>query len=248
MPVAEAAPPGLADDPALPPPALVRALGAACGLELDRFRAPHVARTVDRAVARLGTGDARTLADRLAADPAARARFRRAIAVSTTGMFRDPAQFALLDRLLRDGAREDRPLRVWSVGMSDGSELCSVAILLQAQGRLGGAVLLGSDLLPENVVLARERVQERLDDEARAVVRLEERDVSRSAPGGGWDVVLCRNVLIHLDPAAKRAMLDHAAGALAPGGLLLLGRSERLPRDDRRGLLDAGANAYRRAS
>lgn len=247
MPVAEIERPVPAAPP-LPAPADLRALGAACDLDLTRFRAPHVARTVDRAVARHRLAGPAALAELLVATPAARARFRRAVAVSTTGMFRDPAQFALLDRLMREDAGGGRPLRIWSIGMSDGSELCSLALLLQAQGRLPGAALLGSDLLPENVALARDRVREQLDDAARAVVRIEERDVTRSAPSGSWDVVLCRNVLIHLAPDAKRAMLDRAADALSPGGLLLLGRSERLPRDDRRGLDDAGANAYRRAS
>lgn len=248
MPVAEAATPGPTDDPALPSPTVLRAMGAACGLDLSRFRAPHVARTVDRAVTRLGVDGPGALADRLLADPAVRARFRRAVAVSTTGMFRDPAQFALLDRLMRDDERLDRPLRVWSIGTSDGSELCSLALLVQAQDRLDDAVLLGSDLLPENVALARERVRTELDGPARAAVRLEERDVSRSAPAGVWDVVLCRNVLIHLAPEAKHAMLAHAVAGLAPGGLLLLGRSERLPRGDRAGVVDAGASAYRRAT
>lgn len=247
MTVAEAPAPTVADGPALPPPAVLRALGAACGLDLEAFRAPHVARTIDRAVVRLGAAGPPALADRLAGDPALRARFRRAIAVSTTGMFRDPEQFALLDRLLREQGR-DRPLRVWSIGASDGSELSSIALLLERQGRHGGATLLGSDLLPENVALARAGGEDRLSPALRRLVRFEERDVARSAPGGSWDVVLCRNVLIHLAPGPRSAMLDHAAAALAPGGLLLLGRSERLPRDGRRGLGDAGANAYRRTA
>jgi chemotaxis protein methyltransferase CheR len=248
MPVAEseavpAARDGLVD--ALPDAATLRSLSVACGLELAAFRAAHVARTVDRAVARIGLPGPAALAAAIQSDLGLRARFRRAIAVSTTGMFRDPAQFELLDRLMRADDRDGRPLKVWSIGASDGSELCSLALLLEAQGVLRGSVLLGSDLMPENVALARERSRERLAPELLPSLRFEARDVSRSAPGGTWDVVLCRNVLIHLAPGPKAAMLDHAAGALAPGGLLLLGRSERLPRTDRRGLVDAGANAYR---
>lgn len=246
MTVAEAAPAGAA--PVLPPAPVVRALGAASGLDLTAFRAPHVARTVERVVARVGLTGAAGLPERLTGDPALRARFRRAIAVSTSGMFRDPQQFELLDRLIHDADRRRRPLRVWSVGASDGSELCSVALLLQRGGTLDGATLLGSDLLPENVALAREQRLERLDAAAQATVRFEQRDVVRSAPSGAWDVVLCRNVLIHLAPDARRGMLDHAVGALAPGGLLLLGRSERLPAGERRGLDDAGQNAYRRVA
>lgn len=245
MTVAEPRARPAADAAELPPPDVVRAIGAACGLDLASFRAPHVARTVDRAVARLGVVGAPALADALVADPALRARFRRAVAVSTSGLFRDPEQFRLLDGLLREQPR-GRPLRVWSIGASDGSELCSIALLLERQGRDDGATLLGSDLLPENVALARDESRVHLAAGLLGLVRFEERDVARSAPGGSWDVVLCRNVLIHLAPEPKRAMLDHAVAALAPGGLLLLGRSERLPRDDRRGLQDAGVNAYRR--
>ena len=247
MPVAEAPPAPPAGDPELPAPDVLRALGAACGLDLEAFRPRHVARTVDRAVARLGLDGPAALVRAVTADDALRGRLRRAVAVSTSGMFRDPAQFELLDRLVGDRAHAGRPLRVWSVGASDGSELCSVALLLQRRGLLDGAALLGSDLLPENVALARERAGERLGAAASAV-RFEARDVVRDAPAGTWDVVLCRNVLIHLAPDARRSMLDHVVGALAPGGLLLLGRSERLPRDGRRGLDDAGQNAYRRGA
>lgn len=234
------------EEPALPDARTLRTLSAACGLDLTTFRAAHVARTVGRAVDRLGAPGAAALATAVQADPALRARLRRAIAVSTTGMFRDPAQFELLDRLMREGERDGRPLKVWSIGASDGSELCSLALLLEDQGALEGATLLGSDLMPENVTLARQRSRERLGPEVAAALRFEERDVARGAPAGTWDVVLCRNVLIHLAPGPKAAMLDRTASALAPGGLLLLGRSERLPRTDRRGLEDAGANAYRR--
>jgi chemotaxis protein methyltransferase CheR len=233
--------------PALPAPAVLRALGAAAGLELAAFRAPHVARTVERAVVRLGLRDAAALADALGADEALRARFRRAVAVSTTGMFRDPEQFELLDRLLDDGPGP-RPLRVWSVGASDGSELCSLGLLLQRRGVLPGSLLLGSDLLPENIALARSRSAERVDGAVLRAMRFEQRDVAVSAPSGTWDVVLCRNVLIHLSPDARRAVLDHVTAGLAAGGLLLLGRAERLPRGVEHGLRDVGPNAYRRAA
>jgi chemotaxis protein methyltransferase CheR len=245
-----AAPPAasapVADGPDLPSAAVLRAIGLACGLDLTSFRPRHVARTLERAVARAGVAGAADLVETLRTDPTARARLRRAVAVSTTGMFRDPAQFELLDRLIHEGDRGARTVRVWSIGASDGSELCSVALLLDRRGALSGATLLGSDLLPENVALALAQRDERLPAALSGKVRFEERDVTRSAPDGTWDVVLCRNVLIHLAADAKRAMLDRAAGALAPGGLLLLGRSERLPRGDRRGLDDAGPNAYRR--
>ncbi|WP_335303192.1 CheR family methyltransferase [Sphingomonas adhaesiva] len=50
--------------------------------------------------------------------------------------------------------------------------------------------------------------------------------VADPAPVGGFDLILCRNVLFYLVPALREQVLDRLAGALAPGGLLLLGAGE----------------------
>lgn len=236
------------DDPPLPAPAALRALSAACGLDLGSFRPAHVARCVDRALRRTGATDADALAALVAREPEQRRRFRRAVAVSTTKMFRDAQQFDLLAGLLDGLHQGPRPLRVWSVGASDGSELCSLALLLGSRGLLDGATLLGSDLLDENVALAQERSHERLTPEQLEPVRFERRDVSTSAPPGSWDVILCRNVLIHLAIDARARLLRRTVDGLRPGGLLLLGRSERVTRPESMGLRDAGANAYWRTA
>jgi chemotaxis protein methyltransferase CheR len=41
-------------------------------------------------------------------------------------------------------------------------------------------------------------------------------------------VILCRNVLLYFDPAARRRVLRHLHACLAEGGWLLLGHAESL--------------------
>ncbi|MBI4172782.1 MAG: protein-glutamate O-methyltransferase CheR, partial [Actinobacteria bacterium] len=53
-----------------------------------------------RALEREGAAGVNELVRRLAAAPEARRRFRTSVAVSVSGLFRDPAQFALLEREL----------------------------------------------------------------------------------------------------------------------------------------------------
>ena len=54
---------------------------------------------------------------------------------------------------------------------------------------------------------------------------------------GDFDVVLCRNVLIYFDNAARRTAAEHLYDALSPGGFLLLGHSEAMGQvDDRFGV------------
>jgi chemotaxis protein methyltransferase CheR len=225
------------------------ALSRVSALPLDSFRAEHLDMQVGRALLAEGVVDERALADRLADDPGARTRFRRSISVSVSGPFRDPQQFALLsERLLPPLIAQGGPLRVWSAGCADGSELISVGTVLERLGALERAYLLGSDLLEENVARA-------ASDEAgvspalRARLRWERRDiVAAPPPPGRWRLVLCRNVAIYLTRAAREQVHQRLADALAPGGVLLLGRAERIAEPAAFGLVPAGPHAYHRAA
>jgi chemotaxis protein methyltransferase CheR len=66
----------------------------------------------------------------------------------------------------------------------------------------------------------------------RRAVRFERHNLLAPPPpaplGGGWDLVLCRNVLIYFAPAQAAATVARLAGALGDGGWLLLGASEML--------------------
>ncbi len=228
----------------------VELLSRASGLPLSTFQGEHVGERVRRGLEREGVRDVAALAGRLAKEPSARTRFRRSIAVSVSGIFRDAEQFAQLEReLLPPLLADSRRVRVWSAGCADGSELYSVAVLLARHGALDRAHLLGSDLLEENLVLARRGSYDgtTLPESLRQAARWEQRDiVSAGAPAGSWSLVLCRNVVIYLTPAARQAVHASLSRALRPGGILLLGRSERLVDPWRLGLESAGPHAYRR--
>jgi chemotaxis methyl-accepting protein methylase len=112
------------------------ALSAASGLHLDAFRDEHAAV--------------------LRRDPHSRERFRRSVAVSHSGFFRDPEQFDVLEtRVLPRLLEHARRLRAWSAGCANGLELWSLAEVLSRLGVLDDVHLLGSDLLEENLAAAR---------------------------------------------------------------------------------------------
>ena len=50
--------------------------------------------------------------------------------------------------------------------------------------------------------------------------------VSDPLPIGRFDVILCRNVLLYLNPELRRKVLDRLATVIRPGGLLVLGAGE----------------------
>lgn len=227
-------------------------LSEASGLELTAYREDHVRERVRRALLREEAATVEELVDLLRRDRAARERFRRSVAISVSGLFRDPAQFELLEREIAPALVENASrIRVWSAGCADGSELYSVALVLDRLGVLDRAFLLGSDLLEENLAVARRGVygDTTMSPTLRARARWEQRNIVKDgAPPGRWRLVLCRNLAIYLSPAAKRALHETLAEALAPGGVVLVGRSERIADPAKLGLTRIGPHAYRRAA
>jgi chemotaxis protein methyltransferase CheR len=230
----------------------VHTLSVASDLELSMYRPAHLEARVARALGRVRAGTIAELGDMLRRDPLVRSEFRRSVAISVTGFFRDADQFELLAPHLRPLSALPRP-RVWSAGCSTGAELWTMAVLMDRLGAAARTQFVGSDILEENVRRARAGLDEGelaghvLPAEAKP--SFEVRDIVREgSPRGPWDVVLCRNLAIYLEPVARQTLHHLLADCLAPGGLLLLGRSERLsdPRDF--GMRFVAPHLYRKAA
>jgi chemotaxis protein methyltransferase CheR len=183
----------------------------------------------------------------LARDPAALAALVEQVVVLETAFWRHAEQLAAVARLVADAPG---PLAVWSAGCATGEEPCSVAIALLEAGRAGkGDRILATDVSARALAAAAEGVygvralrnlppalaarwleggvQLRVRPELRALLELRRHNlVADPAPAGPFDIVLCRNVLIHFEPRAAGMVLRRLAGALRPGGLLVLGPVE----------------------
>lgn len=222
-------------------------LSRASGLPLHAYKPEHVERQVEAMLRSEDLSDAEEMATLLASSVAARWRFRKTIAISVSGHLRDPHQFALLcDEVFPKVVEHEGMIRVWSAGCADGSELYDLGGMLQAAGELGRSYLLGSDILEENLSAARAKQSWIANPKVRARVRWERRDLAtEAAPPGHWRLILCRNLAIYLRHEVRDELHRELAGALAPGGFLMLGRSERIGDPGSLGLERIAANVYR---
>ena len=86
-----------------------------------------------------------------------------------------------------------------------------------------------------------------MSDDARHLIRFRQHNLHSAWPmRQGFDVILCRNVLIYFDATAQARLLERFAAALNPGGWLFLGHSERVVGSAQHFLVAAGATAYLR--
>lgn len=163
-----------------------------------------------------------------------------------------------------------RPLRVWSAGCSDGAELYTVAMLLAELGTLtaGRVDLLGTDCRHDALeraaagafeppamkgvppaLLARyfnfDGERYRIHSSLRAATRWRRADVLASPEPGPWDLVLCRNLAIYLQPPMAAALWESLVSVVRRDGALVLGKAERPSAVA--GLRSDGPCTYRRA-
>ena len=110
------------------------------------------------------------------------------------------------------------------------------------------------DALTEVPATWMERYFEQKGDECRVIDRIRRRVHVRAAdlsndppPRKNYHLILCRNVVIYFERSAQERLFATFAGALAPGGYLVLGKVESLfgPARDRLTLLDPRERVYR---
>ncbi|URW76959.1 protein-glutamate O-methyltransferase CheR [Sphingomonas donggukensis] len=170
-----------------------------------------------------------------------------------SSFFRDAAVIDLAgDAAQALHAERQRRLRIWSAGCSNGQEPLSLAILCEERGLGEDSVeIVATDVSHGAIARAKTarfsqfEIQRGLsirrmmtwfegggeDWTARRelVRRIQFRQqnlVTDPAPAGGFDMILCRNVLLYLSPELRAATFENFAKALRPGGVLVLGASE----------------------
>lgn len=181
-----------------------------------------------------------------------------ALVVPRTELFRDEGQLrALQEHVLAPlVARVRRPLRVWSAGCAGGEEVATLLVLLAEAGADPASTVLGTDLSEQALARARSltfsearmppvpaSLRERyflpaspghqalvpfLRERARLLCHNLMDTPYPVAPGGGFDLILCRNVLIYFTAEAAAQSVERLAERLAAGGTLVLSATEPL--------------------
>jgi chemotaxis protein methyltransferase CheR len=200
-----------------------------------------------------------------------------ALGIHVSHFFRNPSTFLvlksrILPEVLRMSRRQNSKLRIWSVGCALGEEPYSVALLLKDMLEKGDHfAIVGTDLSPDALKRAKngyypaDRLKEvpaamlakyfsaqaqlyQINEEIRQLVQFFRHDIISEEIMCRADLILCRNLLIYFSRDKQQQVLKLLAGALSPGGYLVLGRAETLAPDCRNLFfcVDPAERIYRR--
>jgi chemotaxis protein methyltransferase CheR len=194
------------------------------------------------------------------------------ITINVSELYRNPEQYETLRTKVVPELKASNPLRVWSAGCSYGAEAFTLACMLSET--LGGSArfeIVGSDI-DRRVVHRAERgffseadmrsvpakVRDRWFDrqdggfQAKAQLknhlRFRREDLLHDRFQNGWDLVLCRNVVIYFTDEARNQVHESIAKVLRPGGYLMVGSTERVADPRSIGLEPAHPFIYRKVA
>jgi chemotaxis protein methyltransferase CheR len=211
----------------------------------------QVCRRVRARMSELGLASFADYRDRLETHPEEWEAFERLVPITISRFRRDRVVWDALEREVLPALSAGR-VRAWSAGCASGEEPYTLALLWERSPGLRDVPLelLATDIDERMLERARRAVYEasslrelpaeqrdagfdeggRLREEHRGRVTFRCHDVRAPAPGGPFDLVLCRNLAFtYFDEATQRSVLAEIARVLRPGGALVLGLHDRLP-------------------
>ena len=230
---------------------LVRRL---CGVDLLQYKRGQMERRVRTFAQRRGTPDLEAYGARLKADKEELDAFLDRVTINVSHLWRHEDQWTALGKtILPELANRQGRVRCWSAGSSYGAEAFTLAAIAKDSIPNARVEIHGTDL--DKRMVARARAGRFSAEDARTAPPALLKKWFDPADEGGWqakselmrmtsfevgdllrmpvqpgryDLIMCRNTVIYFTEEVRDALHARLATALAPGGYLVVGTSERV--------------------
>jgi chemotaxis protein methyltransferase CheR len=244
---------------------------ALSGIDLTQYKRGQMERRIRTFAGLRGAAGLPEYLAMLDADPDQLELFLDRMTINVSQLWRNPGQFALLAETVIPELAAAGRIRCWSAGCSYGAEAYTLAAIC-AEAAPGAAVEIhGTDIDARMIARARDgrfsdadvrsAPPQQLDrwfrqvaggweavPELRIRVRFATGDLlAGRIPAAAYDLVLCRNVVIYFNDAARNHVHSGIAGALRTGGYFMVGATERVGDPAGMGLQTAYPFIYRKA-
>jgi chemotaxis protein methyltransferase CheR len=223
-----------------------------CGIDLTQYKRPQMERRLRSFFERKGMNLLTDALPGLRRGSEELDELLDRVTINVSQLWRHPEQWAWLEKgILAELAQTGR-IRAWSAGCSYGAEAFTLAAVCRQTIPRVQTQILGTDIdrrmvqragegvfseddartVPASVM---ERHFERVHGgwravpELRRMTRFEVGDLlAMSPPRGAYDLVMCRNTVIYFAEPIRDELHARLAGALRPGGVLVIGATERV--------------------
>ncbi len=228
-------------------------LKAKTEIDLDLYKEPQMKRRIGNLVNRNSFNSYSEYFDHVCLDKDDFAAFIEYLTINVSEFFRTPDKFNMLETDIIPMLLKRSPkLNIWSAGCSIGAEPYSLAMIMKELTPGVRHRILASDLDIEILAKARKGVyldneiksmsKDRInkyfkktqdgkyavDDDIKKCIEFKRHNLLKDPFEKGFDLILCRNVVIYFTEEAKDQLYAHFFEALKPGGILFVGATEAI--------------------
>lgn len=190
--------------------------------------------------------------------------------INVSEFWRNPNRWEVLEQqFLPRIVKQNRRPRIWSAACSTGEEPYTLAMIVAEQAKGADVQILATDIDEGALEKARKGVypdrsirdvpasylkkyfrQDQLTycvaDELKRLIRFQKQNLLVDAFEDGFDLIVCRNVMIYFTEEAKHLLYHKFAKALKPGGILFVGSTEQIFSPGQYGMEPADTFFYRK--
>jgi len=216
-------------------------------LGFGAYKESYLARRLHARMVRRGIESEEKYMEILKTDYQELLELKDALSINVTSFFRNPEVWNALKTILP----RNKTIQAWSAACSEGKEPYSIAILCEEIGV--DVKIIATDVDDDALNKARQGVyridgkNEMMDinfdkyfdtngNEIRVKPHLKRKIsfinnnlVKDPPPAKNFDLVMCRNFLIYVEPEHKPIVAKNIAESMTKGGFLVLGKTETLP-------------------
>ena len=223
------------------------------GINLNNYNNKQMMRRLDGYISRTEVSSVAHYFQLLEKDVNELAKLRDFLTINVSEFFRDAIHFKLLlDKILPDLLQQKRRLNIWSAGCSNGAEPYTVAMILEKLSPLGSHRILATDI--DKTILEKavdggpyqaadiKNIAEPLVsryftfkegnfwvvEKLRKKVLFRQSDLTGGLFEEGFDLIICRNVVIYFSEEIKQKLRNSFFNSLNANGILFIGATETM--------------------
>lgn len=222
------------------------------GINLSAYKPEQLNRRINSLMTRVGIKSLEDYTKAIKNDSEQRQKFLDFITINVTEFFRNPELFVELEKqLTTDLLPANRNLKIWSAACSIGCEPYTLAMILNKVSPAGKHTILATDI--DNTILSKAKIGEYtknemksvsssdiskyflikddkyyIDDKIKKMVTFKKHDLILDRYETGFDLIVCRNVVIYFNNDIKQEIYKRFSNSLKKGGLLFVGATESI--------------------
>lgn len=239
-------------------------------INLEAYKSKQLTRRIESFMKRTGSESQRQFVELLRNDSKIKKKFMDYLTINVSEFYRNKSMFLELKRQIIDKLQpEKKTLKIWSAACSNGSEPYTLSMIMDEITPFKSHNIIATDIDVTILETAQKGIYTQNDiknvedyevkkyftknddkyeicSKIKQNVKFKRHDLIMDSYDSGFDLIVCRNVVIYFTQEAKDKIYKKFYNALNPGALLFVGATESIYNYKEIGFEKASTFIYRK--